>query len=290
MRIHFEKITHEAGVPLLVKEITGKVFQAPLHFHPELELTLIIESSGKRFVGDSVEDFGPGDLVLVGGNLPHFWSNSAMYSHNGEASAHAIVVQFNASFLGQNFMALSGAQHIEKLIQSSSLGICVTNDTKDILSRKMVTLQHMDTFGKVLTLLEMLDMLAKSKDYYFLASPGFKPYLNADDCHKMNKIYDHVYKHIGGKLDMIQIAGLLNMSVSAFCHYFKKRTQKTFTQFVNEIRIGNAKRLLIESDKSISQIGYECGYNSISNFNKQFHSLNGRAPKHFREKYFSGFE
>lgn len=290
MRIHFEKITYEVGAPLLVREVKEKLFSAPLHVHPELELTLIVESSGKRFVGDSIEDFESGDLVLVGGNLPHFWSNDEMYSHDKGSDALAIVVQFDASFLGPNFMKLSGAQHIEKLLQSSNLGICIINDTRDILSQKMVTLQHMDTFGKVLTLLEMLDILAKSKDYYFLASPGFKPYLNASDCQKMNKIYAYVYQHINGKLDIVQIADLLNMSISAFCHYFKKRTQKTFTQFVNEIRIGNAKRLLIESDKSISEIGYECGYNSISNFNKQFSTITGLAPRAFRERYFAGFD
>lgn len=288
MKVHFEKVTMRE--PLLVKEVKSKVFTAPFHFHPEIELCLIVKGSGKRFVGDSIEDFQRGDLVLLGENLPHFWSDGNKPSTDGEINAHAIVVQFNTLFLGENFLDLSGAKHIETLIKNSShRGICITGKTKDIVTDKIFTMQQKqtNTFGRVLALLDILDILATSPNYYFLASPGFKSYFNPDDCQKVNKIYDYVYKNINNPLDIAKVAELVNMSVSAFCHFFKKRTQKTFTQFVNETRIGKARRLLIESDRSISEIGFECGYNSISNFNKQFDSLTGIAPKNFRKSYYS---
>lgn len=285
MKIHFEKITYETGAPLLVKEVKSKSFTAPLHFHPEIELTLIVKSSGERFVGDSIEGFESGDLVLVSENLPHFWTNACEYSADEDTNAHAIVVQFNSLFLGEKFMDLSGAKHIQALFNKCHRGICITGDTRNLVSNKILEMLQMDTFRKVLTLLDILDIIAKSDSYYFLASFGFKSYMNTSDCQKMNKIYDYIYNNLNKRIEIIQIAGLLNMSVSTFCHYFKKRTKKTFTNFVNELRIGKAKRLLIESDKSISEIAYECGYNSISNFNKQFNSLTGIAPKNLRKSY-----
>lgn len=102
---------------------------------------------------------------------------------------------------------------------------------------------------------------------------------------RMNKVYNYVYNNISSPFDVSEVAGQLNMSISAFCHYFKKRTQKTFSQFINETRIGKAKRLLIETDKSIAEIAYESGYNSLSNFNKQFSSLERSSPKTFRKNY-----
>ncbi|MHB1178608.1 MAG: AraC family transcriptional regulator [Daejeonella sp.] len=283
MKIHFEKVTTQQGEPLLVKEVNARVFPAPLHFHPELELTLILESSGKRFIGDSIENFEPGDLVLVGENLPHFWCNEESPSDDGYS--HAIVVQFNKYFLGETFFRLTGATHIENLISNSNRGIEIKNPTKSLVKEKLIKILDLNTFEKTLLLLEILDIIATTKDFYYLSSPNFKPYLHETDCTRMNRIYSYIYNNISNNLDLTEIAGLLNMSVSAFCHYFKKRTQKTFTQLVNEIRIGKAKRLLIETDKTISEIAYEIGYHSYSNFNKQFCSLTKSSPKEFRRNY-----
>jgi len=283
MKIHFEKVTNQPGEPFLVREVTARVFPVPLHFHPELELTLILESSGKRFIGDSIENFGPGDLVLVGENLPHFWCNDESLSE--DAYSHAIVVQFDKSFLGENFFKLIGATHIENLISNSNRGILIENPAKALIKEKLMKMLHLNIFDKTMLLLEILDIIAKSKDFYYLSSPNFKPYLHENDCTRMNKIYKYVYNNISNNFDLAEIAGLLNMSVSAFCHYFKKGTQKTFTQLVNEIRIGKAKQLLIETDKSIAEIAFEIGYNSISNFNKQFCYLSKSSPKAFRINY-----
>lgn len=284
MKIHFEKITHEIGAPLLLIEVKGKCFTAPLHFHPEIELTLILQSTGKRFVGDSIENFGPGDLVLLGENLPHCWSNAKDSSQN-QTTAHAIAVQFNSLFLGNKFMELSGAKHIAKLLQDSSRGICIKNSSRDVVAKKLVEIPHLNMFRRVLTLLEILDIIARSKDWHFLASPYFKPYSNLDDSRKMDKIFNFVYNNLNSTLSISNIADSLNMSGSAFCHYFKKRTQRTFTQFLNEMRIGKAKQLLIESDDSIAEICYACGFNTISHFNKQFYLFTGSSPKAFRESF-----
>lgn len=284
MKIHFEKLTHAMGAPLLTKEIRGKTFTAPLHFHPEIELTLILKSSGKRFVGDSIQCFGPGDLVLLGENLPHYWSN-VKDPYTNESTAHAIVVQFSTSFLGKEFMELSGANHIAKLLKSSARGICIKKTSRDIIAKKLVEILHLETFRKVLTILEILDEISKSKHCHLLASPYFKPYLSTEDCKKMDKVLNFVYNNLTSTLNISAIADSVNMSESGFCHYFKKRTQRTFTQFVNEIRIGKAKRLLIESDDSVAEISYACGFNAISHFNKQFYSLAGSPPTVFRKNY-----
>jgi AraC-like DNA-binding protein len=283
MKNHFIKINTTPGELLVATEVKGKKFPAPLHYHPELELTLILASTGKRFVGDSIQNFEPGDLVLVGENTPHFWSNSDDLSE--DSFSHAIVVQFNKSFLGENFFKLNCADHIDKLIMNSRRGICLNDPTaKALVTEKLMQMLVLPAFEQALLLLEILNIFAKS-DLYFLSSPAFRPYLNEIDCTRMNKVYNYVYNNITSSFDISEIAGLLNMSVSAFCHYFKKRTQKTFTQFINETRIGNAKRLLIETDKSIAEIAYDSGYHSLSNFNKQFNFLEKSSPKNFRENY-----
>jgi AraC-like DNA-binding protein len=283
MKNQFIKITPNPGESLVAREVRERKFSAPLHYHPELELTLILESSGKRFVGDSIENFEPGDLVLVGENIPHFWCNDGNLSEDG--TSLAIVVQFNKSFLGESFFKLNGADHIDKLIKNSSRGICLKDDsTKALVTQKLKKIVDLGTFEKTLLVLDILNIFANS-DVYYLSSPGFKPYLQEIDCTRMNKVYNYVYNNINGSFNVSEIADSLNMSVSAFSHYFKKRTQKTFTQFINETRICNAKRLMIETDKSIAEIAYESGYSSLSNFNKQFNSLVKFPPKIFRKNY-----
>lgn len=283
MKIQFIKITPRPGESIVTTEIREKKFSASLHSHPELELTLILESWGRRFIGDSIENFGPGDLVLVGENTPHFWLNDEDLSE--DSYSRAIVVQFNKSFLGEDFFKLSGAEHIDKLMNNSSRGICLSDPSaSSIVKEKLLKILNLETFEKTLLLLEILNIFAKS-DVYYLSSPVFRPYLQKIDFTRMNKVYNYVYNNINSSFDVSEIAGLLNMSVSAFSHYFKKRTQKTFTQFINETRIGNAKRLLMETDKSIAEIAYESGYNSLSNFNKQFCSLVKSSPKIFRKNY-----
>jgi len=283
MKTQFIKITANPGELLVAREVKEKKFSAPLHYHPELELTLILKSRGKRFIGDSIENFEPGDLVLVGENTPHFWCND---NHlQDDSYSLAIVVQFNKDFLGEYFFRLTGAEHIEKLINNSRRGICLKDaTTNELVKEKILKILDLATFEKTLALLEILNIFSKS-DIYYLSSPGFKPYLNEVDCTRMNKVYNYVYNNINSSFDVSEIAALLNMSVSAFSHYFKKRTQKTFTQFINETRVGNAKRLLMETDKSIAEIAYESGYNSLSNFNKQFYSLVKFPPKTFRKNY-----
>jgi len=283
MRTQFIKITADPGELLIAREVRERKFSAPLHYHPELELTLILESSGKRFIGDSIESFGPGDLVLVGENTPHFWCNDSPASE--DSSSLAIVVQFSKDFLGDCFFKLTGAEHIDNLINNSSRGACLkSSSTKALITKKILNILKVETFEKTLLLLEILNIFAKSEICY-LSSLGFRPYLNETDYTRMNKVYNYVYSNISNSFDVSEIADLLNMSVSAFSHYFKKRTQKTFTQFINETRIGNAKRLLMETDKSIAEIAYESGYNSLSNFNKQFCALVKYSPKNFRKNY-----
>jgi len=282
MSIYFEKITPNPGEPIFSKWLKEKKFSFPLHYHPELELTLILESSGKRFVGDSIEDFEAGDLVLIGENIPHFWCND---NNQQDSYSQAIVVQFDKAFLGEHFFKSVRADHIDKLIANSNRGICLQDpSTKALIKEKLIEIVNLDTFEKTLLLLEILHIFAKS-DVYYLSSSGFRPNLNEIDCTRLNKVYNYVYDNISNPFEIADIADLLNMSVSNFCHYFKKRTQKTFSQFINETRIGNVKRLLIETDKSIAEIAYESGYSSLSNFNKQFSTLVKFSPKDFRKKY-----
>ncbi len=268
---------------MIASEVKEKRFSAPMHYHPELELTLILEGSGQRFVGDSIQNFGPGDLVLIGENTPHFWRSDLNTTNN--CDAHAIVVQFDKSFPGENFFKNNSGGHIDRIINISTRGLHLSDPyAGEQIKEKLMQILAQSPFEKTLTLLEILNIFGKANITY-LASSGFRSNLNEIDMNRMNKVYSYVYNNINSSFDVSTVAGLVNMSMSAFCHYFKKRTQKTFVQFINETRISNAKRLLMETDKSVAEIAYESGYNSLSNFNKQFLFLEGISPKTFRQRF-----
>ena len=284
MKIHFEKITPPAGTPLLVRRVAGDTFAAPLHFHPELELTLIESSAGKRFVGDSIEPFEAGDVVLLGENLPHFWSNT-LPGLADTAPAQAVVVQFGADFLGSDFWKRAGGRHIEQLLHDSRRGLCLQGATRAAAAATLAGLPECPAFEQVLTVLALLHQLAEAGDYRPLSSPGFRLRLRAEDCSRLNQVYGYIYANLNGPPSIGTAADLLCMSPSAFCHYFKKRTQKTFSQVVNEARIGQARQWLMETDRPVSDIGYHCGFATLSNFNKQFAHLSGCSPSRFRQRY-----
>ncbi|GJM34300.1 MAG: AraC family transcriptional regulator [Saprospiraceae bacterium] len=282
MKALFEKLEQPDNSPFLLKEVVLPAFNVPFHFHPELELTLIQKSEGRRYVGDHVGKFGPGDLVFIGKNEPHFWQNTK--HENG--GSKAIIVQFEEHFLGKTFFTKQGMQHIGKLMQKAHRGIQIGGHSKKVIEEKLLAMFDLDPFEKVVSLLSILTIIASSNDLEYLASPGYKATFNQADCDRINAVCQYVSDHYTVEIDTSYVAvSVANMSTTAFCHYFKKRMNKTFTQFVNEVRVGEANQLLIHSNKDIAEIGYLCGYHSLSNFYKQFGQINHLSPKKYREKF-----
>jgi AraC-like DNA-binding protein/quercetin dioxygenase-like cupin family protein len=280
-KAEFELIPKNHLHSFAVREFALPRFQAPWHFHPECELTLILQSRGRRFVGDSFAEFAPGDLVLLGSNLPHYWRNPEA-AVKTQSQSKAIVVQFREDCFGKDFLGLPEMTGIRKLLLRARRGLHFTGKTRDEVAVIMSRLPGLKSFDQLLDLLHIFKLLNESGEDRVLSSPGFSPLLDEFASERINRAYQFIFENFAAPIQHGQIARGSGMSLSAFGHYFKRATGRTLTDFINEVRVGHASRLLIETDQSVSEIAYASGFESLSHFNRRFRKLNGLNPKEYR--------
>jgi AraC-like DNA-binding protein len=260
-------------------------FYNPLHYHPELELTLIVKSYGQRKIGDNIENFQEGDLVLVGGNLPHVWKNDDIFfDEKASQKAQAICVKFLPDFAGKEFLNRPEMSAIKTLLEEKApFGVKLIGGLREKVKDIMMTFPGMDETERFIHLLQILNLIAKSNEYRLLASLSYKNETKKN-LHRINIVLDYIVQHYQEDLDLEKIAGLINMNKNAFCRFFKRGTRKSLFQVINEVRIGKAKQLLTETDMNVLQICYACGFNNISNFNKAFKKSMNISPLMYRKK------
>lgn len=252
-------------------------FDYPLHFHPELELNLVLNASGKRIVGDSIAEFDQNDLVLVGPNIPHVWK-----SNINNNNAHVLTIQFNEDFLSEKSLNRKLARPVKELIKKSKQGILFSQQTIERIKPEILELTKSQDFDSLLRFLTILNDLAISKDWQLLASPAYVDYYRFPKNRRIEKVDNYIKQNIHQQLRVEEVAGLINMSGSAFSHFFKKSTNSSFSDYVTDLRLGNASRLLIETEKSINSICFDSGFNNLSNFNRTFKRKMGFTPSNFR--------
>lgn len=257
------------------------------HFHPELEMSYITKSTGMRFVGDNIEPFNEGDLILVGANLPHVWKNDAAYFEpNSELTASAQVIQFLPDCFGKDFLNLKEMENIKTLFERAKRGLRITGTTRDEAVKLLTQLVEKEKGIKRITLLlQILELIAQSHEVIYLSSENFLYSYHGFESAKINEVYEFTLSHYNRKILIEEVAAIANMSVSNFCKYFKNRTQKTYIQFLTDIRISFACHLLIENKKSIQHIATECGFHNISNFNRSFKLLKNQNPLDYRKVF-----
>ena len=285
MKPILEYLPRNASESFVVKFFDYPYYPTPWHYHPEFEIVLITESTGKRFVGDQIADFQPGNLALLGENLPHFYRNDSRYYENlPHLRATSIVIHFLRESLGNDFLALPETENIRHLLEKSARGMEISGETRLKVAQKMHEILELQGFSRKIKLLEILHLLAETDEFTFIASPGVVGE-NEKDNQRMNKILEYVLQNFKEEIHLSHLADLVNMSETSFSRYFKYRTRKTFTQFLNEIRIGHAGKLLVEDNLNIAQICYECGFNNLSNFNRQFRDFHKLSPSEFKKNY-----
>lgn len=257
------------------------------HFHPELELTHILQSRGTRFVGDGIEEFEEGDLILIGSNLPHVWKNDAAYFQpNSTLRAEAQVLQFLPDCFGENFLNLKEMESIRRLFEKAKRGLRIMNETKTKVLRLMTQLiENTNGIQRIGLFLNILEFIAESDEIVFLSSKGFLDSYHRFDANTINRVYEFTLSQFNRRILIEEAAAIANMSVANFCRYFKNRTQKTYIQFLTEVRIGYACRMLIENKKSVQQIAFDCGFHNISNFNRSFRLLKHQNPMAYRAAF-----
>lgn len=257
-----------------------------LHYHPEMQLIYIVEGTGDLFAGDSFVSYGPGDLFLIGPNQSHvFKSDPVYFEEPDEKQCRSISVFFHDQSLGNGFFNLDETAEIRNLIERSGRGIHFDSSVSNIIGSKIFALLDLEGFERFIEILSILDILSATDEFAYLATMNSSVPLNDQKNQKVNKVFNYILNHFHEDIKLEDVANIANYSQAAFCHFFKEHTQKTFVQFLIEVRISNACKMLRNTDFNISQICYECGFNNVSNFNRQFKKLIGMSPSNYIKNY-----
>lgn len=268
---------------IFVKEINVKNLSNPVHFHNEYELVLITQSRGRRIVGDSIENFEEGDLVLIGPNLPHvMYNDQSYYEPDNEQPVTATVMYFRMDWLKEEFVHSKEIPQLHELLQDINRGIKVYGDTHQQIVELLAQLIGSTGLRRIIHLLSILNLLSERKEYKCLSSLGYTNPHNQKDVQRISKIYNYIMANFTEDIALETAATIANMTTSAFCKYFKARTQKTFTHFVNEIRIGHACKLLFDDHLSMTEICFQSGFNNLTNFNRNFKLYTKLSPSEFK--------
>ncbi|QRR02975.1 AraC family transcriptional regulator [Dyadobacter sandarakinus] len=282
-----ESLNHSSGASFLVNNFVLEKFTVPYHFHPEFELTLIIAGKGKRYVGKNMQDFGPGDLVLLGADLPHCWKSEG--EEEPDAHAESIVVQFEKDFLGRAFFDKPELTQVNNLLKTSSCGICFQKNTADTAAEKMAQLAREEgAFRKMMLLLDILDFLARSDEYVLLDHSETVARQLSSDKERINKAMGYIVENFRSNIVLKEVAAVVSMSPNAFCRYFKKASGKTFFETVIDYRINFAVQQLLSTEKAVSDIALESGFNDVSHFYKLFRKRMKVSPLSYRKNFHRG--
>ena len=252
-----------------------------LHQHPEIQLTLIKESNGTLIAGDYVGPFHTGDVFVIGGNQAHVFRNDEKFFKK-RSKAVAITIFFDETTFGENFWLLAEMKSLQQFLKSSAGGFKITGRKKRLLAEKLLSIVNAKGIDRLVIFLEILKMFVSRKEMYPLAKPVIQRNIKAYDGSRLNKVIEFTFKEFQRPITLKEVAGLANLTPEAFCKYFKTRTRKTYINFLNEIRVNHACRLLTE-DKSISGICYDCGFMNLSNFNRIFKKIKQASPGEWRK-------
>lgn len=286
MKPYFEKIASGPS-SFAAFERNDPAFPFYWHYHPEFELTLILDSYGQRLVGDGIADYGPGDLVLLGPNVPHSWRSGPVKATEIEAH-RAVVVQFRQDFLGDHFFELKEMVAVSHLLRRSSNGLAFGHtETGRKVSRILAKLPSLSPAKRLAVLLSVLVDLAGEEDACVLSTLKIKPICRVADQQRIDDICLYLNEHFGEEIEFAQLSKRFHMDQASLCRFFKRATGRTMTAYLNELRIGAAAQLLINTDESILEIGFRVGFGNYSNFNRQFKQIKGFGPRTLRRQFSS---
>jgi AraC-like DNA-binding protein len=286
MKPLLEKSIESLNQSFLVKKLQEPFFDPNWHFHPHYQLFTVIKGTGTRFIGDDIRHFEEGDTVFLGPNMPHLWRSDRNYfEKESQLQTEGIVVYFKEDFLGSEFFEKSEMYDIKTLLKKSERGLDLTGTLGAEMVIDLKELLGLTGFEGISKLLNILHKLSVTNDYQYISSTNYTNTHKISETERMRIVHEYVLKHFKENINLSTVASLSNMTDAAFCRYFKSRTNKTFSDFVKEIRIGNACKILQDENKSISQTCYESGYNTVSNFNNQFKSLKGVSPLQYQKLY-----
>lgn len=277
MKTIIEKLPLSQNTSFVATTFRTPHFEVPWHQHIEYELILFTQGDGLSFIGNYAGEFQPGDVFFLGKNLPHTFQKS-----RPDMITSAVVVQFREDFWGSEFMDLPEMKEIQELFTLSTQGLQLQGKSKLFLSKKLKELEGSTGFGRIVRLCECLQLIAEKKEFSTLSTQEVQ-LANAKDKERIDKVFRYTIDAFQQKISLAEVAEIAGLSIPAFCNYFKKSTKKTYIDFLNEVRIGFACKLLIDTDQNVINICYESGFNTLANFNKQFLKVKQMTPSRYRK-------
>jgi AraC-like DNA-binding protein len=288
LKATLESINQSSEQAFLYRSFSLPKFDAPYHFHPEIELTLILNGKGKRLVGAQINNYEAGDLVLLGENVPHCWLTETQNTEGPitqSNTAQSIVIQFKKDFLGELFLETSVFQKIKILLEKAQTGLVIEGALKVILTEQIKNMAHQNAFDRVMSLLFILNEIANSIEVKNIDNQRFTRKLNPIEAEKFHRAYAYIMENYTAEITLENVAQQAYMTPQAFCRYFKKITRKTLIEVVTEYRINHACQLLISTDKSVNDICFDSGFSNVSYFNKQFKLTKKETPLGYRKLF-----
>ena len=253
------------------------------HFHEEFELIYFLRGQGMRIVGDNISHFQDGELVLVGKWLPHLWRNEKL--ENDSEVNDFIVVKFLDNFNGVNLFGLPEFESVRSLLERASQGIKFSASVISRIEPILLELIDSKSTGRIISFLKVLELLAQEQKYELLSSKDFVLPSSETSENRLQKVINYISLNYANKIGLEKMSEVACMTPPSFCRFFKNSTNKTFSSFLNELRVSKACHLLINGEESINQICYQVGFNSITNFNRTFKLIKNLTPSAYREKY-----
>ncbi|WP_017733944.1 AraC family transcriptional regulator [Nafulsella turpanensis] len=280
MKTLIEKLPVAEDNSFVTKTFRTPQFEVPWHQHIEYELILITEGEGLSFVGNFAGEYKTGDVFFIGKNVPH------TFQKKGDGISSAVVIQFQEDFWGKEFLDLPETKEVKALFATAGQGLQLRGQSKLLLGKMIRELEHFSGFKRIIRLCECLELIAREKDFIPLSTEGVK-LSNPKNKERIEGVFRFTMESFRQSISLSDVAEIAGMSVPAFCNFFKKSTKKTYIDFLNEVRIAHACKLLIETDSNILNICYDSGFNTLANFNKQFLKVKKLTPSRYR-KGFSG--
>lgn len=287
MKAQFHKVPVAMQNSFNIRHDQKPYFDTTWHYHPELELVYTIKGEGVRLIGDNIGNFAPGEIILVGANLPHVWRcNEDYFQHNPELQAEAIVLQFMPECLGRYLLNLPEAYLIPRLFEKAKSGLLIGREATSRLQPLLQAAVCATDLDRVILLLSILKIISEDTQAQPIASEHHAFMQSSESAvQRVNKVYNYTMSNYKNDITLEEVASLSNLSVTSFCRYFKLITKKTYYDFLIEIRVSQACRLLIENKLLTEVICFECGFNNVSNFYRHFKKLTKLTPLEYKRKY-----
>jgi AraC-like DNA-binding protein len=285
MKLNYRQLDKSTANAFLARREFLPCLEDHWHFHDEYELIYFLKSNGVRYIGSNVDEFKRGELYLIGGNLPHLFKNKNCNDELSEGEVDIIIIQFRGDFLGKDFLKYPEATNFNQLLERSRRGLIFDQKLVKQAHPYLVNIAANKGLSGLSNLIKTLDILSSQEDHKIICQYAFLHKYRKKEITRMAYIINYMTDNYHKEIELSAISEIAHLTPNAFCRFFKNKTGKTYSEYLNEIRIGNACKLLIEGNRQISEVAFLTGFSSLSNFNRRFKNIIGKTPTEYLHQY-----